>query len=120
MNLLRSLSSHQKYYLRGIARGFYVLTFDPDHNCYTSRFSTGEDLYTVISPSKPRGRRLMKSGNHMQSAIVELVQRKVLVDVNGRLVPSKEAAKVFGSPPPPAPAKRTVKMWRSRAAREQS
>lgn len=123
MNLERSLSRHQLYYLKEICSGQMVLEWSD----YFQRFGIeyrsrdGKRSYglRLMGDSKPRGRQLVMAGGHLDSSIIELRQRGLLVEQNGRLMPSKEAAKQFGSPPPLVAPKREIAMSRTRAAREQ-
>jgi hypothetical protein len=116
MNLLRSLSRHQIQCLRALARGELVLVFDRESGAYTGR-------YQYFRPrSKLRGRELRlrgMSGNHQESSLIELLQRRLIVDDGGRLVLSPEAARWFGEAPPLPVPRRPVAMSRTRAARAQ-
>lgn len=137
MNLMRSLSSHQKYYLEQICLGKRTAYWSAEERRYVCCEwvnSTGERYYSFVPHNKPRpkyvtpyypakaalGRWAITQRDWFGSAVVELLQRGLLKDVNGRLMPTKEAVKVFGSPPPPPAPKRTVKMSRTRPARDQS
>ena len=108
MNLKRSLSRHQHYFLREIASERIVYILNRGVYC-----SGG---YQVFKPgySKYLGVRF---GNHEQNSLIELYQRRLLIDSNGRLVPSPQAAKQFGSPPETPAPKREILMSRTRAAR---
>ncbi len=115
MNLRRSLSRHQAYYLREIASGRIVLFWSTKHHCAVS-----QDGYLLGLASKSRGSRLQRCGNHFHSSVVELMQRGVLIRDGDRIVPSKEAGKQYGNPPSIKQPKRTFRMSRTRAARVQA
>lgn len=118
MNVRRSLSRHQDYYLRQIGLGKIVLVWDEDYRRYVE--VEGHFLMPVGGGSKPRGARLARCGNHFSSSVIELLQRGLLVDNgSGRLVPSRDAARQYGRPRPLPVPKRTFKMHRTRAARVQ-
>ncbi len=110
MNLLRPLSRHHRQCLRWIASGEYVVTWEPEERRWVERYRRYRggysESYSVILPSKPRGSRLIMCHGHWTSSIVELLQRGLLVDEGGRLVPSREARRVFGTPEAlPAPVR---------------
>lgn len=117
MNLERSLSNHQKYYLGLLCKGHIVLTLDPETGIYGDDRSGSWGW--AVKPSNGKGRTSAMCGGHYYKAMAVLWQRGVIVDMNGRLMPSKEAQRAFGTPPPIASPKRTVKMHRTRAARVQ-
>jgi hypothetical protein len=117
VNIKRSLSSHQKYYLRQVCSGQTVIARSPTSGRYV--WQAGADFVYTMDGSKARGKHA-RWGDHCRSSIIELRQRGFLVDDGeGRLVPSKEVAKQYGSPPPIPKPKRVVRMNRTRAAREQ-
>jgi hypothetical protein len=113
------LSSHQDYYMRLVASGRLVLVFDHDRKCFVSAVGEGK-FWNTIPSSKPIGRRGPSYFifGHLNSSIIELRQRGLLVSENDRLVPSREARKIFGYPPIKVQP-RQLKMSRTRAARVQ-
>jgi hypothetical protein len=119
MNLKRSLSRHQSYYLGLIADGKLVLVRDPEDPESKVYIDPEGFEYFRLGNSKPRRGCRPMCGNHKQSALVELCQRGLLIDMDGRLVPSREASKQYGTPPPLPKKRRVVVMSRTRAARVQ-
>ena len=116
MNLRRTLSNHQLYYLQQIAKGNIIIVTDPEFD--TAPFKGKDISHWDFPMSKMRGHRALWGG-HEYSSIVEMKQRGLLVDHEGRLVPCKEAQKQFGKPPPLVLPKKKPKMSRTRAARVQ-
>jgi len=77
-----------------------------------------EPYSMLIAAGKPRNGG-GQCGPHTSHAVIELLQRGVLLAEGDALVLSKEARKTYGEPPTPPPPKRTVTMSRTRAARVQ-
>lgn len=119
MKLHRSLSHHQKYVLRALAKGDLTITYDRESD--TVGIQRRNDVAFSIGRvrSKTRGRNLSASGDHLRSSIIELRQRGILVEQEGQLVLCREAQHQFGAPPEEPPPKRFVRMSRTRAARMQ-
>lgn len=112
MNLRRTLSRQQLFWLKRIATGQLVLRRVEG----TTADYSSDDHYYVSTGSKPSAR----CGSHLAKAVVVCFQRGLIAEARaGRLVTVGEAARQFGSPPEPVPPKRAVRMWRTRAAREQ-
>lgn len=113
------LSSHQDYYMRLVANGNLVLVFDHERKCFVSAVGEGK-FWNTIPSSKPigRGGPSYFIFGHLNSSIIELRQRGLLVPENGRLVPDRRMRKVYGFPPIRVPV-RQLKMSRTRAARVQ-
>ncbi len=119
MNLLRTLTSHQVWYLELICKGEIVLLWNADEKHYVRQ---GSNDYIMVMPNNkpwPKKNSFRSRRPWLGSVVVELKQRGVLVDVDGRLMPSKAAVKLFGAPAKIEPPKRVVKMSRTRAARVQ-
>lgn len=127
MNLRRTLSKRQAYYLAQIGRGTLAVRYDEEIRRFVveeytkaSRHRKAHMATCSLPASKSRGRHLRMSGDHFNSAMIEIIQRGLLVREDDRLVLSKDARKNFGSPPTlPMPA-RAFQMSRTRAARVQS
>lgn len=122
MNLARSLSRHQLFYLKLVCSGEMVIVWHEPNEGYVEiyRGARGDEhIGITFADSKTRGRNLFKCGNHKSSSIIELRQRGVLIDVGGRLLPNRDAARQFGTPPPLPVPKHIITMSRTRAARVQ-
>lgn len=118
MNLLRTLTKEQLYHLKRLCEGDVVLLWDEEERRYMEQSGP----YRMSIPhgnDRQRGRRGRSKRPWLGSVVVGLLQRKLLVDDDGRIMPSKAAAKLFGNPPPLPTPKKEVKMHRTRAARDQ-
>ena len=113
MNFRRRLSRHQARVLTQIGSGELRVRWDAAADHYILSHQGAGHMW--LQKSKPR----LMSGNHLQNSIVELLQRGLLVDEGGRLVPVRAARRDFGMPPPERIPERHVVMSRTRAARIQ-
>jgi len=118
VNLLRTLTKRQLYHLQEICEGRTVILWDAGEGAYFEQ--TSGDYRMRMPHGNDRQRRRNSSKRPwLGSCVVTLLQRKVLVDEEGRLVPCKAAARLFGRPPRIEPPKKSLKMSRTRAARDQ-
>lgn len=118
MNLRKRLTKIQRYYLEQICSGRTVIVWDIRDGHYV--VAGGEDYVVRVPHGKPAYSKRWCKRPWLGSVVVELRQRGLLVDDGeGRLVPSKAAAKLYGYPPPLPKPKRVVKMSETRAARGQ-
>lgn len=117
MNLRRSLSTHQRRLLERIASGVTRIVLHEGRPAFeiSERW-----LYAIsaIPVSKPRGRNTIMSGSHDRLSACELIQRGLIVRDGENFTLSKEAARVFGSPPKLPPPKKVVAMSRTRPVRD--
>ena len=122
MNLDRTLTRQQKFYLKQICSGALVLVWNEDYKGWVKELSDGAIWCMPHNKVRPSdfGRGLRSSRYvWLGTVVVELTQRGILEDVNGRLMPNKDAQRLYGTPPPISVPERVVKMHRTRAAREQ-
>lgn len=123
MNLRRSLSNHQEYYLRQMCLGRLIVVENQDAYEKYGVFYDGKTYpgvqITGRPNGKPRSSPRVLCGGHMYSSITELRQRGILVLEDGRWVPNKAAQRQFGRLPKLSFPPRCVTMNRTRPARVQ-
>jgi hypothetical protein len=117
MNYLRRMTVHHRRLLRRIALGDRF-EYRAEHGCW----GDVTDGY-FLAMKKTSHRPGMRCANHDGNSFVELMQRGLIVD-NGRGVAAlaPEVARYYRktlAASAPKPLKRTFKMSRTRAAREQ-
>lgn len=113
MNLPRTLSRHHTRLLTNMARGETRILWNEEYGCWQFARSA-----ITVGASKPMGGRC-RWGQHAEHAVIELLQRGVLLPQGGELALSKEARKAYGTPPALPTPKHVVVMSRTRAARVQ-
>jgi hypothetical protein len=120
MNVLRSVSRHQRWLLQQLGKGSIRITKESRTFVVTHYYPPPLTPTAIpVSVSKPRGRAAL-FGGHLQSSIVELYQRGILVEESGgAVVMCREARRQFGTPSALPSPKRFVRMSRTRAARDQ-
>ena len=118
MNVLRRLSRHQAIVLRGVGRGEMRVFYDDGTLVLAEKVCETWYERQIVS-SKPRGPHLVMCGNHQAHAVIELLQRGLLVRSGDHVAMTKDARRAFGSPPAPPVPPRLVVMSRTRAARDQ-
>lgn len=121
MNLSRTLTRNQVYYLKQICSGQLVIEWIPEYRYYAEQYKSRDGstlLFYAAGRSKARGRAVLRR-NHFPDAVTDMLACRVLVDVGGRLMPNAEARRQYGTPPPIPMPRRTFKMSRTRAARVQ-
>jgi hypothetical protein len=121
MNVLRRMNKNQQHYMEMICSGKWVIKWDPDHEAYA--LGVGEKYALTVPKRKLWFRQLYRCSmrDPWPTLVLEWQIRGLLIDVDGRLMPSKDVIRAFGAPPPePMPPKAKPKMSRTRAARAQA